>query len=155
MATFGTLGDIEFTLGSNSPRTYRDTSGEQYAEHSRLSGAPSLQHIGPKLSKRTIDINIHEDRTDPSAARQTLFDAMREGLPLTLVLGDTYEGKWVIESLDTEYEAFTLGGDASETTTPRAIALKLTIKEFTGIEPPEEDEQEQEFSGYPYSTGVA
>lgn len=101
----GSIGDIEFLVSEQDVYTFGGMSHQRqivHAEHAVLEGIPRLQHTGRKLDTISLPIVIDASRPGATPFKQrmeTLKDMAAKGDDVPLVLGTSYVGQFVINSV--------------------------------------------------------
>lgn len=112
MATIGTLGDIVFTVSSNTVRTFENMkwdSSAQYAKHERHLQDVLLEFTGTDPDEITFSMYLSAYLgVNPMTELVKLLTAERSGTAMRLVIGEKAYGKyrWVITGTKKELEDF-------------------------------------------------
>ena len=150
MAILATLGEIDFEILKNDFYQFKRRRAYRYAEHSRLEGNPTLQQVGGNLDQ--IDLSIRllgSEDNDPEEQLRTLTEAAANLEALSFVFGESYGGKWVITKIDENVERVRITND--DEVSLRYIDVKLQLKEFLGVEPPELAAEAGQAAGFAFS----
>ena len=100
MVAIASLGDItiEVTEGLES---IRESGRQNFAQHRKLQGKPTLQQVGGRLDTISFEFRLHPMTTDDPAARLQQWKDMRDAAqPQSLVINNQFKGQWVINSID-------------------------------------------------------
>lgn len=101
----GSIGDVAFETSDRDVFTFRGMSAKRemvFGEHSVLEGIPRLQHTGRKLDTMSLPVVIDASRPKavPFLQRYNALVVMAgEGEHVPLVLGTSYMGEWVVNSV--------------------------------------------------------
>jgi phage protein U len=129
---FAVLGTIEFQV-VGSPESLKRDSKVTFPEHKVVENKPKLQFTGPELDEVTIDLQFHQEFTNPRAQRNAIYAARDAHQALALVFGNgEHWGSFVIVSASETHKWNAADG------TPVAIAMSLVLKEWvpdTNIDP--------------------
>lgn len=135
MANYCLLGEIQFEI-LNSPTSLSFTTKNNYTEHAKIDGKPTLQLVGSDLNTIQLDLHFNWQFCDPDARLRQLIAAKDKGEAMALIFGGgQYRGNYVIESLscktirtNTRGEAITIDVQASLKEWRTAIRPKVEVK---------------------------
>ena len=121
-----TLGDYEYKL-IMAPSRYSTGWKWNWVEHDRIEGKPTLQQVGGTLRKIDLDLHLHGEFCNPEKELQTLIDLANKGEAIPVVIGEKYQGLFVIEDLPLTVRKTT------EEAALLAIEVTVTLKEWVGV----------------------
>ena len=111
MGVLGTLGVIPFICSDGKVSTFNKFSssyGESYAEHKVIGGAPALEWTGSNTREFSLDMRLDSSLgTVPAAVIKALRLLMKAHRPIPLLIGPSYYGTVVIESLEVDDQYWT------------------------------------------------
>lgn len=102
----GSLGQLPFTCSFEKVQTFKDLQrslSARWATHEVIGKKPQVEWVGPGLA--TVSLQIRFDmalRSPPEKGLERLRKMLENKQYKTLVIGDEYLGKYVIESIDEE-----------------------------------------------------
>lgn len=123
----GALGEIVFEVSERVVRTAKDLSwsgAARIATHARHNYHSLTEYTGIEPDKYSLSMQLSKYLgTDPLTELRKLWKYEREGIPVTLVLGDHVYGKnkWLVSSHNTDMETF----DQTGTVTACTVAVNL------------------------------
>ncbi len=125
-APWCTIATLEFQL-LTSPNKYKTGWQYNFTEHDRIEGKPTLQQVGGTLRVIDLDFQFHAEFCEPEKQLQQLIDLADKGEAVALVLGEKWQGYWVIEDIPltvkrTDAEAGLY-----------AIEVSIKLKEWIGV----------------------
>lgn len=128
---FCLLGDVEIEL-INAPKSFAFKESNNYTEHDRIEGKPTLQWVGEDLDTLDLAFRFHANWCDPDAQLQQLrrLKDGRSPFPLTLGTG-TFSGYWVIDDLSVNMPLT----DERGNTIQLDVTVKLTEAERSKASP--------------------
>lgn len=104
----GTLGAVVFEVSANKIRTFVDLSrsgSARYQQHDVVSTKPVLEFLGPDLDSIPLQIRLDANKgIKPLEEITRLRDYMNNGERLTLIIGGSVFGDFVIEKLTDTWE---------------------------------------------------
>ena len=104
MGVLGTLGVIPFICSDGKVSTFNKFSssyGESYAEHKVIGGAPALEWTGSNTREFSLDMRLDSSLGTVPAA------VIKAHRPIPLLIGPSYYGTVVIESLEVDDQYWT------------------------------------------------
>jgi len=116
---WGSYGDIVFTL-DRTPRALSDTSKYKYAVHGVIGRYPRHEFLGEDAHPLDMEITLSRVFCDPADMHLALSSYATDGLSQPLIIGQSYEGDFVIESIKRTFEDTDTSGNI--------VTLKLQIK---------------------------
>lgn len=94
----GCLGDLIFEVSSDTVKTvsnFTESASTRYAIHQRHNNSACLEYVGMDPDQITFDIELSAYLgVSPQSQINILWNYIRSGLPVSLVLGATVYGKW-------------------------------------------------------------
>lgn len=124
----GSLGSYVFMTSSFYTKTYNSYSRKlstKWIEHKIIGEKSKLQFDGLELEQ--ISFNIHLNRffnVSIESEKKVLYEYMKDGKVLRLILGGKKIGNYVITSISEEPKAYSALGS------PTKIDLKVELKEY-------------------------
>lgn len=124
----GSLGNYPFITSSFYTKTYNSYSrklSSKWIEHNIIGEKSKLQFDGLELD--TISFNIHLNsffRVNIELEKKILYEYMKQGKVLRLILGGRKIGKYVITSISEEPKAYNSLGIITK------MDLKIELKEY-------------------------
>ena len=118
----GALGDIVFQVSHETVRTVDNmtwSGSARVATHERHNWHALTEYAGIDPDKITLSIYLSKYLgTDPMGELGKLWKYEREGLPVSLVLGDHGYGKyrWLVRSHSTDMKTFDHAGNLTACT---------------------------------------
>jgi phage protein U len=116
---WGSYGDIIFTL-DGTPRAISDMSKYKYAAHGIIGRYPRHEFLGEDEHGLDMEIILSRVFCDPADMHLALSSYATDGLSQPLIVGQSYEGDFVIESVKRTFEDTDTSGNI--------VTLKLQIK---------------------------
>ena len=105
-AAIGALGSLAFICSRKKVLTFNNLQrnlAARWAKHDLIGRKPLLEYVGPDLM--TVSLSVRFDRSlnlPPEAGLLHLRKMLENGLKKTLVIGDEYLGRYVIDSISEE-----------------------------------------------------
>lgn len=103
----GAFGEVIFRTSSFDITTFKNLSRKhsyKFAEHEVIKGKPYLQFIGENLEQISLDIVLDKGfialYKDCRECRNMLLAMAKTGNAHSFVIGTTYLGEYVLESID-------------------------------------------------------
>lgn len=122
----GFLEDIMFSVSSRTVQTFNDMSrsgGARIEYHSPINAKPVAEFVGPDTEQRTFTMDL---RKHLGVSVTSLINNLRNkrdtGKSCTLIIGGSYHGEWLIESLDESHKQFNRGELTS-------ASISITLKD--------------------------
>lgn len=132
MAYIGCLGDVPFEVSSKTVQTLNNmqwSGSAKYATHQRHGGNALTEFIGNNPDKFKFDMVLSAYLgVDPMDATVKLFNYMREGRALILVIGSRTFGKYRWTITDYTVRLQTTDGDGDILTLTVSVSLQEYIK---------------------------
>jgi|SanBayMetagenome_1026888.scaffolds.fasta_scaffold11801_2 phage protein U len=127
MKAIATLGEISFLVGEGL-RSISEGGQQNFAQHRRLEGKPTLQQVGGQLDTINLDLQLHPFLTEnPTERLQELKDIMDAAKPQSLVINEQFKGLWVIDSIDHRPSQIDVNTGAE------IIECKIKLLEYVGV----------------------
>lgn len=121
-----TLGQLQFKL-LTSPTSLRTGWSYNYVPQERIEGKPTLQQVGGQLRSVELEFQLHSEFCDPEQQLQELIDMADMGEAVVMILGDRWEGYWVIEEIPVVWRK------TDEEARLISIEVRVFLKEFVGV----------------------
>lgn len=106
MSYIGLLGQLPFVCSRKKVLTFGNlnrTLGARWAKHDLIGRKPLLEFVGPELATVTLDIRFDRSLNLPPEIGLLRLKKMLENKQYkTLVIGDEYLGRYVIDSISEE-----------------------------------------------------
>lgn len=107
----GCLGSVYFFCSSYKVITFSDLQiqrSARFANHDVLMQQPKKEYLGPQDSSINFKIQLRQAfKTSPDTYLARLKEMLESGKEQTLILGDNYEGEYILESYTEDSKKFT------------------------------------------------